>query len=65
MTDAPDNGRMLMTYRQCAEAMAVSEKTIWSLCKAGQLPVIRIGRACRISRRSLDRFITEREAAVT
>lgn len=47
----------LITYRAAADALGVSERTIWSLVRAGRLPAVRIGAAVRIDPRDLDAFI--------
>ena len=38
---------VVWTIRQVAEALQVSEKTVWSLSRAGRLRPIHIGRAVR------------------
>ena len=40
---------LLLTPRQAAKALAICEKTLWSLTKRGELPVVWIGRAKRYS----------------
>ena len=45
----PDQGqlRLLLSPREASRALAVCEKTLWTLTQKGEIPVIRIGRAVR------------------
>jgi excisionase family DNA binding protein len=45
----PPIGEGLLTVHQVAENWQVSERTIRRMIEKGQLPVVRIGRAVRIS----------------
>jgi len=45
VADSPEP--MLLTVRATARALALSEKTIFNLTKAGRLPAVRVGRAVR------------------
>lgn len=47
----------LLTIRQTARQMSVSERQVWRLIKAQQLRIIRIGRAVRISPEDLRQFL--------
>jgi len=38
----------LLTYRQAAEILGVTDRTIWTLVDQGKLPVVRFGRSVRI-----------------
>ena len=38
---------MLLTTRQTARMLAISERSLYSLTKAGDLPAVRIGRSVR------------------
>ena len=38
----------LLTYRQAAEILGVTDRTIWSLVDQGKLPAVRFGRSVRI-----------------
>ena len=48
-TLSPDQGqfRLLLSVREAATAMGICEKTLWTLTQAGEIPVVRIGRAVR------------------
>jgi len=45
-TTAPNVPRLL-TARQCAELLAISERSVWSLTQRGQLRAVRLGRSVR------------------
>ena len=59
----------LVTIPQAAQLLAVSDKTVWRLVRAGQIDSITIGTSRRIRRSAIDRYIhtltsTQREQAV-
>jgi excisionase family DNA binding protein len=56
------SGVRLMTGRQAAEALAVSVRTLRTLCQRGELTPVRIGRAVRFDPDDLRRLIDERKA---
>lgn len=41
--------RLLLSSREAAKTLNICERTLYSLTKAGELPVVRIGRAVRYS----------------
>ena len=43
----PPPSPLLVTPREAARLLAVSERTLWSLAAAGEIPRVRIGRAVR------------------
>jgi excisionase family DNA binding protein len=45
----PTLSPLLVSPREAAKLLSVCEKTLWTLTKAGQIPVVRIGRAVRYS----------------
>lgn len=56
----------LLPVDEAARYLAVCEKTLYTLtAPRGPIKAVRIGRAIRYSRRALDQFIAEREAAST
>jgi excisionase family DNA binding protein len=57
------NGRMLVTPREAARMLSVCEKTLWTLTKRGEIPVIRIGRAVRYDPRDLIAWIENSKSA--
>lgn len=62
--DAKKADKLLLTSLEAADALSVCEKTLWQLtAPRGPIVPVRIGRAVRYGRRSLETFIAEREAA--
>lgn len=52
--------KLLLTAREAAAALSISEKTLWSLTKAGEVPHVRIGeRSIRYSVDELKRWLSE------
>ena len=47
----------LIKPRQAAEYLALSERKLWGLTKAGDIPAVRLGRAVRYDLSDLDTFI--------
>jgi excisionase family DNA binding protein len=39
--------KLLWTSREAAQALSISERTLWSLTHDGKIPCIRIGRSVR------------------
>ena len=56
--------RLLLTPREAAQALSVSQRTLWSLTSPrGPLPVVRVSsRAVRYSVETLARYVAERES---
>jgi excisionase family DNA binding protein len=48
---------MLLTPRDAAKALAICEKTLWSLTQRGELQAVKIGRSVRYDPRDLAAFI--------
>ena len=46
-----------MTYRQAAEVLGVTDRTVWTLVQRGELPAVRFGRSVRIDPGDLREFI--------
>jgi excisionase family DNA binding protein len=55
---------LLLTVRQAAALLSISERTLWGLTKSSQLPVVRIGRAVRYDFRDLTDWVEARKARV-
>lgn len=54
--------RLLITFREAARILSVSEKTLWTLTKRGAIPAVRVGvRNVRYSVAALERWIEEQE----
>lgn len=47
----------LLTYRQAAEVLGVSDRNVWTLVDRGDLPAVRFGRSVRIDPADLRAFI--------
>jgi len=47
----------LLTYRQAAKVLGVTERTVWTLVHDGALPAVRFGRSVRIDPIDLRQFI--------
>lgn len=49
----------LLRPEEVAKILAVARSTVFELLRAGDLPAVRIGRAVRIPRKALDRWIED------
>ena len=54
----------LFTVAEVAEAMRVSNMTVYRLIKSGELPALRVGKGYRIFESDLDHFLSERSVRV-
>lgn len=52
-----DMDPLLLSPRQASQALAISERTLFTLTKAGKVPHIRIGKLVRYSVDSLRKYI--------
>lgn len=52
---APD--KRLLTLRETARMLSISERTLRTVTRSGQLPIIRMGRAVRVDVRDIEAFI--------
>jgi excisionase family DNA binding protein len=50
--------QLLFTTEEAADVLRVGRTTVYALIKSGELRPVHIGRACRISRGELDRYVT-------
>ncbi len=50
---------LLLTPRQAARELAISERKLWQLTKDGMIPVVKLGRSARYPRQALVEWITE------
>jgi excisionase family DNA binding protein len=64
---AADPPTLLLTAREAAKALAISEKTLWSLTTPrGPIPAIRVGeRSIRYSVAALEKWIAGQQTAAT
>jgi excisionase family DNA binding protein len=56
----PQFDEPLLTVAEVAQAMRVSNMTVYRLIKSGQLAAIRVGKNYRIRRRDVERYLSER-----
>ena len=47
----------LMTVKEAAKYLCISERKLWSMTQAGEIPCVRLGRAVRYDLNDLDSFI--------
>jgi excisionase family DNA binding protein len=60
MIDKPissNTPKLLLTSREAAELLSISERTLWTLTKAGSIAVVKIGGSKRYAISDLERFI--------
>ena len=53
-------GQLLLTSRQAAQALQISERKLWSMKASGEIPHVLLGRSVRFDRKSLREFINDR-----
>ena len=59
-----ENTKLLLSAREAAIALSVSEKTLWTnSCPRGTIPVVRFGRSVRYSVEALREFIVQQQSA--
>lgn len=56
-TKEPPIQPLLLTARQTAKVLSISERTLYALTKTGEIPAVRIGRAVRYDPRDLTDWI--------
>jgi excisionase family DNA binding protein len=52
---------LLLTPDAAATALGLSRSTLYRLIRTGQIQVVRPGREVRVSRRALERYVSEHE----
>ena len=57
MTTDTNNVQLLLTAREAAKALAISERTLWTLTNHGDVPVVRLGRSVRYDPDDLRAFV--------
>lgn len=55
----------ILTLRQVAEYLKVTERTLYRLVQEGQLPAFKVGNSWRFRRDDLDRWITKQARNLT
>lgn len=51
---------LLLTAKDAAKSLAISERTLWARTQSGEIPSVRIGRSVRYSVADLERWIADR-----
>jgi excisionase family DNA binding protein len=59
---APEIVEKLLTYKQAGALLGITERTVWTLVAAGELPAVRFGRSVRIDPADLRGFIDRSKA---
>lgn len=53
----------LLTSREAADVLRISERTLWTLTQDGELPSVRVGRSVRYDQTDLADWITSHKTA--
>ncbi len=51
---------VLLRPREAAELLGLSRSQVYSLCRRGELPTVRIGASVRVPRRALEEWVARR-----
>lgn len=63
-TDEPQMGLVpLLTTREAADVLRVSERTLWTLTHDGEIPSVRVGRSVRYDQSDLAAWIAAHKTA--
>ena len=62
-TEEPRTLLPLLTAREAADVLRISERTLWTLTQEGELPSVRVGRSVRYDQGDLAEWITSRKTA--
>lgn len=54
---------LLLRVREVAAELGLHEASVWRLIWKGELPVVRLGKAVRVPRVELERWVAERTVA--
>lgn len=57
-TDAP---KLLLTAKEAAQSLAISERTLWELTRRGEIPRLKIGASVRYDLRDLQAWIDKKK----
>jgi excisionase family DNA binding protein len=61
MALSPD--RKWVNYQEASEISGLSRTTLWKLISTGEIRAAKVGKAVRISRRSLEQYLNEQDYA--
>ena len=53
--------KLLLTAKQAAQSLAISERTLWELTRRGEIPRLKIGAAVRYDLRDLQAWIDKKK----
>jgi excisionase family DNA binding protein len=56
--------QLLLTMKQAALALQISERSLWELLRRGEIPRIKIGASVRIDIRDLEAWIAGKKCGV-
>lgn len=62
MSEAQTSGRLLVTAREAAQLLGVSERHLFNLTKRGEIACVRLGRSVRYYLQTLLDWIKRKEA---
>ena len=58
-SNTPTRPALLLTPQQAAKALAISQRKLWGMTAAGEIPYIRLGRCKRYPIDDLQRWIND------
>jgi excisionase family DNA binding protein len=61
MSDTATRPRLLLRPREAAQALSISERSLWALTNAGDIPAVRINRSVRYDPQDLLRWIESKK----
>jgi excisionase family DNA binding protein len=64
-TASHDLPSLLLSIKQAATALSVSERTVWTMVHNGELPHMRLGRRLLFSRTALEAWVARRQTGGT
>ena len=53
--------KLLVTAKQAAQSLAISERTLWELTRRGEIPRLKIGASVRYDLRDLQAWIDKKK----
>ena len=56
-----DLSPLLLSTKEAARMLSIGTRTLWSLQKSGEIPVVRLGRMVRFDVKDLEALIAERK----
>lgn len=54
----------LVTSREAAAMLSISERAFWTMRHTGQLPIVKIGKSVRIPVAAIDKWIADQQHTV-